>query len=314
MKERILVTGAYGQIGTELVLKLREIYGETNVIASDIAPVPAILEGTGPSMYLDVTDKQQVSILILEQKITRVFHLAAILSSKGELNPQLCWNLNMLGLLNVLEAARKAELKQVITPSSIAVFGPDTPKDQTPNKTILRPTSMYGITKVSGELLGEYYNLKFGMDTRSLRYPGLVSSAAEPGGGTTDYAVDMYVKAAAGKPYECFVSRDTVLPFMYMPDALKAILELAHAPEDSLVQRSFNVAAFSCSAAEIEESIKKHHPDFKCTYKPDFRQNIADSWPRSIDDSDARKEWSWKHEYNLEEMTKDMLKSLKGKE
>lgn len=311
MKERVLVTGSYGQIGTELVMKLRNLYGNENVIATDIMPSPEIIEETGPSAYLDVTDNKQVTAKIIENKITIIYHLAAILSGNGELNPQKCYNVNMNGLYNILEAARLNRVRQVITPSSIAAFGPDTPKENTPIDTLLRPTTMYGITKVAGELLNEYYNHKYGLDVRSLRYPGIISSEAEPGGGTTDYSVEMFVKAAAGEPYQCFVTADTTLPFMYMPDALRSIIQLAEAPEGNLKHRTFNVVGFSCSAGQIEAEIKKTIPDFQCTYVPDFRQLIAESWPRSIDDSAARMEWNWRPEYKLPDMAVDMLNHLK---
>ena len=310
MRERILVTGSYGQIGTELTLRLREIHGGDNVVASDIQRAPEILEEGGPCRYLDVTDPRQVTAVVIEHKITRIFHLAAILSGNGELNPQKCYNVNMTGLYNILESARLNGISQVITPSSIAAFGPDTPKENTPIDTILRPTTMYGITKVAGELLNEYYLHKYGLDTRSLRYPGIVSSETEPGGGTTDYAVDMYVNAAGGREYACFVRPDTVLPLMYMPDALKAILSLSEADAGRLTHRTYNVAGFSCSAREIEEQIRRLVPGFQCRYEPDFRQLIAESWPRSIDDSDARREWDWTPDYGLAEMSRDMLTRL----
>ena len=310
MKERILVTGSYGQIGTELTLRLRELFGQDNVVASDIQRAPEVLENSGLCRYLDVTDPRQVTAVIIENKITRIFHLAAILSGNGELNPQKCYNVNMTGLYNILEAARLQGIRQVITPSSIAAFGPDTPKENTPIDTILRPTTMYGITKVAGELLNEYYLHKYGLDTRSLRYPGIISCETEPGGGTTDYAVDMFVKAAAGEEYRCFVRADTVLPLMYMPDALKAILTLAEASPERLTHRTYNVAGFSCSAGEIEGEIHKHLPGFQCSYEPDFRQLIAESWPRSIDDSASRREWDWRPDYDLSAMAVDMLERL----
>lgn len=310
MHERILVTGSYGQIGTELTIELRKRFGDDNVVASDIQRAPEILEESGPCRYLDVTDPRQVTAVVIENKITRIFHLAAILSGNGELNPQKCYNVNMTGLYNILEAARLNGVAQVITPSSIAAFGPDTPKENTPIDTILRPTTMYGITKVAGELLTEYYLHKYGVDTRSLRYPGIISSETEPGGGTTDYAVDMYIKAAAGEEYRCFVREETVLPLMYMPDALKAILSLAEADGDRLTRRTYNVAGFSCSAKAIELEIQKHIPGFRCSYEPDFRQLIAESWPRSIDDSDARREWDWRPDFDLELMSEDMLGAL----
>lgn len=313
MNERILVTGSYGQIGTELTHKLRGLYGDSNVIATDITPAPESLEATGPTRYLDVTDPHQVTALVVENKITRIFHLAAILSGNGELNPQQCWNVNMNGLYNILETARRWGVKQVITPSSIAAFGPDTPKEHTPIDTILRPTTMYGITKVAGELLNEYYNQKYGLDARSLRFPGIVSHETEPGGGTTDYAVDMYVKAVAGESYSCFVTPDTTLPFLYMPDALDALLNLSAADDAALVHRTFNITGFSASAQDIADSVRHRIPEFQCRFEPDFRQIIAESWPRSIDDHDARSEWGWQPAYNLEAMTDDMINKLRDK-
>ena len=313
MSDRILVTGSYGQIGTELTLKLRGIYGDTNVIATDITPAPEILESGGPCRYLDVTDLRQLTALVVENKVSHIFHLAAILSGNGELNPQKCWDVNMNGLYNILETARTWKVKQVITPSSIAAFGPDTPKENTPIDTLLRPTTMYGITKVAGELLNEYYNQKYGVDARSLRFPGIVSHETEPGGGTTDYAVDMYVKAVAGEGYTCFVTRETTLPFLYMPDALNALLNLAAADDSKLIHRTFNITGFSASAGDIAEAVNRRIPGFTCSFEPDFRQIIAESWPRSIDDHDARSEWGWKPAFNLEGMSDDMIERLMGK-
>jgi len=313
MNERVLVTGSYGQIGTELTLKLRSLYGDTNVIATDISPAPETLEVSGPCRYLDVTDPRQVTALTVENKITRIYHLAAILSGNGELNPQKCWDVNMNGLYNILETARTWKVKQVITPSSIAAFGPDTPKENTPIDTILRPTTMYGITKVAGELLNEYYKQKYGLDARSLRFPGIVSHETEPGGGTTDYAVDMYVKAVAGETYSCFVTGETTLPFLYMPDALNALLQLSAADDSKLVHRTFNVTGFSASAADIADAVNRRIPGFSCSFEPDFRQIIAESWPRSIDDGDARNEWGWKPAFDLEKMSDDMIARLRDK-
>ena len=313
MTERVLVTGSYGQIGTELTLRLRELYGSANVIASDITPAPEILENDGPCRYLDVTDPRQVTALVVENKITRIYHLAAILSGNGELNPQKCWDVNMNGLYNILETARTWEVKQVIIPSSIAAFGPDTPKEHTPIDTILRPTTMYGITKVAGELLNDYYHQKYNLDARSLRFPGIVSHETDPGGGTTDYAVDMYVKAVQGRSYSCFVTEETTLPFLYMPDALDALLNLAAADESRLIHRTFNITGFSASAADIARSVRNRIPGFRCSFEPDFRQIIAASWPRSIDDTDARQEWGWKPSYNLDAMSDDMIHRLSEK-
>ncbi len=313
MTDRVLVTGSYGQIGTELTLRLRSIYGDANVIATDITPAPESLEEGGPCRYLDVTDPRQVTALAVENKITHIYHLAAILSGNGELNPQKCWDVNMNGLYNILETARTWKVKQVITPSSIAAFGPDTPKEHTPIDTILRPTTMYGITKVAGELLNEYYYQKYGVDARSLRFPGIISHETEPGGGTTDYAVDMYVQAVAGDDYSCFVTEDTTLPFLYMPDALNALLNLADADDSKLIHRTFNITGFSASAGDFAEAVSRRIPDFRCRFEPDFRQIIAESWPRSIDDADARLEWGWKPSYDLEAMSDDMIRRLREK-
>jgi nucleoside-diphosphate-sugar epimerase len=313
MNERVLVTGSYGQIGTELTLRLRSIYGDANVIATDISPAPEHLETGGPCRYLDVTDPRQVTALVVENKVNRIFHLAAILSGNGELNPQKCWEVNMNGLYNILETARTWKVKQVITPSSIAAFGPDTPKDHTPIDTILRPTTMYGITKVAGELLNEYYKQKYSLDARSLRFPGIISHETEPGGGTTDYAVDMYVKAVEGKSCTCFVTPSTTLPFLYMPDALNALLQLADADGSKLIHRTFNITGFSASAGEIADAVRRRVPGFVCDFVPDFRQIIAESWPRSIEDRDAREEWGWKPSYELEAMSDDMIARLKEK-
>ncbi len=313
MGKRVLVTGAYGQIGSELSMKLREIYGNQNVIVSDVVKAPEKLKESGPTRYLDVTDAKEVNKMVVDENIDIIYHLAAILSANAEKNPQMAFYINMTGLYNILEAARTKGVKQVITPSSIAAFGPTTPRDNTPDETFLRPTSMYGVTKVSGELLHEYYTHKYGLDVRSLRYPGVVSSETEPGGGTTDYAVDIYVKAVNGEKYTCFVKEDTILPFMYMPDTINSILSLADAPVDKLSRRTYNVVAFSCSAKDLENAIKKEIPDFKCEYKPDYRQDIADSWPRTIDDSNARKDWGWNHTYDLSKMTSDMIEKLRKK-
>jgi nucleoside-diphosphate-sugar epimerase len=313
MPTRVLVTGAYGQIGSELSLRLREIYGNSNVIVSDVVKAPEQLRETGPTRYLDVTKIDEVHKLIVDENIDIIYHMAAILSARAENMAQKALHINMMGLYNILEASRRHKVKQVLCPSSIAAFGPTTPKENTPDETYLRPTSIYGVTKVAGELLHEYYTHKFGVDVRALRYPGIVSSETQPGGGTTDYSVDMYVHAVLRKPYSCFVNKDTVLPFMYMPDTIDSIIQLSEAPVDKLSRRTYNIVAFSCSAKEIEEEIKKHIPNFECSYEPDYRQDIATSWPRTIDDSNARKDWGWKHEYDLAKMTLDMIKKLKKK-
>ncbi|MBU2564870.1 MAG: NAD-dependent epimerase/dehydratase family protein, partial [Candidatus Thermoplasmatota archaeon] len=249
--------------------------------------------------------------IVEKYRIDTVYHMAAILSAVGEEKPNLAWNVNMNGLYNILEISREHSIR-VFCPSSIAVFGPETPKENTPQETILRPTTMYGVTKVAGEMLCDYYFRKFGVDVRGIRYPGIISSETLPGGGTTDYAVDIFYEAVKNKRYTCFVKKETVLPMMYMPDCIKATIDLMNAPLSSLKHHSdFNITAMSFSAGELAEEIKKYIPDFVCEYKPDFRQNIAESWPMSIDDSAARKEWGWKPDYDLATMTTDMLKKLK---
>jgi len=311
---RILVTGAVGQIGTELVQALRKKYGRDNIIAAGHKTKPTRqFRDSGPFLYLNVLDREQLAKAVVENEIDTVYHLASILSAVGELNPQLCYEVNMGGLYNTLEVARKHKLERLITPSSIGVFGPGIPRDNTPNETILLPTTMYGVTKVCGELLGRYYFSKFGVDNRSVRLPGIISSETLPGGGTTDYSVEMYYAAVEGKHYTCFVREDTVLPMMYMPDAIKALMDLAEAEGSRLKRRVFNVHSMSFSAEELAQSIRSVIPSFKCDYKPDYRQAIADSWPRSLDDSAAREEWNWKPDYDLPKMTADMVQKLRQK-
>jgi len=313
-KVKILVTGATGQIGSELTTTLRERYGRDNVIAMGHRRKPSkTLEESGPYVTGDVRDRVNLEKIIREYDIDTVYHMAAILSATGEKNPQLCWDVNINGLYNLLEMARERKLR-IFCPSSIAVFGPKTPKENTPQDTILTPTTMYGITKVSGELLGEYYVQKYGVDVRGVRYPGIISSETPPGGGTTDYAVEMFYYAVRGEKYTCFVREDTVLPMMYMPDCIKSAIQLMEADFSKLKHHTnFNVTAMSFSAKELEEEIKKHIPDFSCEYKPDFRQEIAESWPRTIDDSCAREEWGWKPDYDLKKMVKDMIEKLTKK-
>lgn len=310
---KILVTGACGQIGSDLVLELRNRYGNEAVVAAGHVTKPSEkLRSSGPFIYLNVTDMEQVARVVVDNDVNIIYHMAAILSAKGELNPQLCYEVNMKGLYNVLEVARRHELERVIVPSSIAVFGPETPRENVPNDTIMLPRTMYGITKVCGELLGNYYFQKYGIDVRSVRLPGIISET-KPGGGTTDYAVEMFYAAVEEKPYTCFLRKDTVLPMMYIPDAIKAIIDLAEADGSKLKHRVFNVSAMSFSPGELEEEIKKFIPEFKCEYKPDYRQTIADSWPRSLDDSAAREEWNWNPQFNLSKMTEDMIKKLRWK-
>ena len=311
MTKKILVTGAIGQIGSELVLALRQKYGADNVIASDIRRPNNNFE---PFEILDVLNKSILEKVIKKHNIDIIYHLAAILSAAGEKNPHLCWEVNMNGLYNILETARQFGVRQIICPSSIAVFGPETPRQNTPQETILLPKTMYGLTKVSGELLCEYYVANFGIDVRGIRYPGLISHTAPPGGGTTDYAVDIFYEAIKNKKYKCFLKEDTILPMMYMPDAIRGTIALAEANFAQLKHHcNFNFAAMSFSCAEIAAEIKKHIPEFVIEYKPDFRQVIANSWPQSIDDSASKSEWGWKPEYDLAKMTADMLKNLTTK-
>ncbi len=315
MINKILVTGSSGQIGSELVMALRGIYGSENVIASDKCPnAPEKIKKSGPFEQLDVLDKEAIAALIDKHQINAIVHLAAILSAVGEKNPMLAWNININGMLNVLELSREKNIKRVLIPSSIAAFGPSTPVDNTPQETVLKPTTMYGITKVAGELLADYYVAKYGMDVRGLRYPGIISNETLPGGGTTDYAVAIYYDAVKFGKYECFLSENTMLPMMYMPDCLKATIDLFQADKSTLKHFSdFNVGAFSVTPKLMAESIRKYIPDFEITYKPDFRQAIADSWPNSIDDSCAREEWGWKPSFDLDLMTKDMLEVIGNK-
>ncbi|MBK7374731.1 MAG: NAD-dependent epimerase/dehydratase family protein [Chitinophagaceae bacterium] len=312
LKEKILVIGASGQIGVELTLALRKIYGNANVVASDLREENDLLKGTGPYVSLDVMNKEMLHVQVIRQNITQVYLLAAILSATGEKNPNLAWSLNMQSLLNVLDIAREENLHKVYWPSSIAVFGPTSPKQDCPQQTIIEPTTVYGISKYAGEFWCHYFNQRYGVDVRSLRYPGLISYKSEPGGGTTDYAVDIFYKAKKGKNYECFLREDTYLPMMYMPDAIRATIELMEAPADKIsVRTSYNLSAMSFSPKEITAEIKKYVPDFSVSFKPDYRQPIADSWPQSIDDAVARRDWGWKEEFNLQQMTKDMLENLK---
>lgn len=312
LKEKILVIGASGQIGVELTLALRKIYGNANVVASDLREQNPLLEGTGPYVSLDVMNKEMLHVQVIRQNITQIYLLAAILSATGEKNPNLAWNLNMTGLLNVLDIAREEKIKKVYWPSSIAVFGPTSPKQNCPQKTVIEPITVYGISKYAGEFWCNYYFQRYGVDVRSLRYPGLISYKSAPGGGTTDYAVEIFHEALEENRYDCFLEKDTYLPMMYMPDAIKATIELMEAPASKInVRTAYNVSGMSFSPAEIATEIKKHLPNFSIQYKPDYRQTIANSWPQSIDDTVARNDWGWKEEYNLSAMTKDMLENLK---
>lgn len=312
--KNILVIGCAGQIGTELTLELRKIYGNEHVIATDIKTAPQVILESGPFETLDILDREGLRAIVKKYDIDGIINLAAILSAVGEEHPMLAWNVNMNGLINVLEVAREEKIDRVLTPSSIAAFGPETPRDNTPQETVLRPRTMYGITKVSGELLGDYYVHKYGMDVRGLRYPGIISHETLPGGGTTDYAVAIYYDAIKYGKYTCFVREDTMLPMMYMPDCLNATIQLFRADKSKLKHHSdFNLAAMSFDVKELANSIRKHIPEFEIEYKPDFRQAIADTWPRSIDDSAAREEWGWQPKYDLDAMTQDMLKHIREK-
>lgn len=313
---RILVTGALGQIGSELTMLLREIYGNDNVVASSRRKKEGHEElmESGAFEVLDITDGKKLAEVVKKHKINTIVNLAAILSAVGEQNPQQAWNININGLYNVLEVARE-ENCSVFTPSSIAVFGPTTPKDNTPQDTIQRPTTMYGVTKVAGELLCDYYYLKYGVDTRGVRFPGLISYKTLPGGGTTDYAVHIYYEALKNKKYTSFIAEGTKMDMMYMPDALDAVVQLLEANPDKLIHRNaFNITAMSFAPEEIAASIKKRIPEFEIDYDVDpVRQAIADSWPNSLDDSAAREEWGWDPKYDLDAMTEDMLEKLKVK-
>lgn len=309
-KEKILVIGAGGQLGSELTQGLWKLHGKENVLATDIKEPEGILS-TGNFDLLDVLNLKQLQALIEKFGVTQIYHLAAVLSATGEKNPTFAWKLNMDGLIHVLETAVAYKIGKVYWPSSIAAFGPTTPKIKTPQDTIMDPTTIYGISKQAGERWCEWYFKNKGLDVRSLRYPGLIGYKTKPGGGTTDYAVDIFFKALQEKKFECFLKPDTYLPMMYMDDAVKATLDLMEAPADKINERgSYNVSAMSFCPEEIAAEIKKHIPEFEITYNPDFRQHIADSWPRSINDSAARIDWGWEPQFDLAEMTKDILKHL----
>jgi len=314
MKKRILIIGACGQIGTELTAKLREFYPAHKVIASDIVEGDEEMMKSGPFELLDATNYSAIEDIVIRHEISDVYLMAAMLSATGEKFPMKAWNLNMNSLFNVLNLAKDKKIEKIFWPSSIAVFGPTTPKNNTPQRTIMEPSTVYGISKQTGERWCEYYHNKYGVDVRSVRYPGLISYKTLPGGGTTDYAVDIYHKAIKHKKYICFLSAETTLPMMYMEDAINATINIMDVSANKIKNRSaYNLAAISFNPEEITKSIKKHIPDFEISYDPDFRQAIADSWPQSIDDSEAREDWGWKHQFSLEDMTKIMLDNLKGK-
>lgn len=309
--KKVLMTGAAGQIGSELAQALRRKYGPDNVLVTDIVrPAGALAEG-GPFEILDVTDRAALDALVSRFAADTVYHLAALLSATGEKDPQKAWDVNMSGLYNILEIGRSRGLHRIFSPSSIAVFGPSTPREMTPQDTVLAPATMYGVTKVAGELLADYYVHKYGLDVRGCRYPGIISHLTLPGGGTTDYAVAIFYEAVKRGRYTCFLREETRLPMMYMPDCLKCTLDLMDADFARLKHHAgFNVTAMSFSAGELAAEIRKHIPTFEVRYEPDFRQAIADSWPATIDDSAARAEWDWKPDYDLPGMAKDMLEVL----
>lgn len=313
MSETILILGAGGQIGGELTVKLRSIYGDDNVVASDIRESMFHQGINGPFEMLDATDKEAILKVVQKYKVTQVYLLAAMLSATGEKFPGKAWDLNMTSLLAVLDLAKEKHIKQVYWPSSIAAFGPTTPKQNTPQRTIMEPSTVYGISKISGEFWCNYYFEKYGVDVRSIRYPGVISWKTKPGGGTTDYAVDIFFKAVEQGSYECFLKEDTRLPMMYMQDAVDATIQLMQADaKDIKIRTSYNLSAIDFTPKELAEEIKKHIPNFEISYKPDFRQEIADSWPQSIDDSHARTEWNWSHKFDISSMTKDIIKNLQA--
>ena len=307
----IIVIGARGQIGTELVTELRKRFGSQNVVASDLGEVCPPPLDVGPYKQLDILNREAVRSFIIENGIKQVYLLAALLSATAEKNPEFAWRLNMEGLFTILDLAKEGHIERIFWPSSIAVFGPTTPPDKTPQHTIMEPTTVYGISKQAGERWCEYYFNKFNVDVRSIRYPGLISYKSKPGGGTTDYAVDIFYKAKSTKKFTSFLSEDTTLPMMFMDDAIRATIELMEAPTDKIKKRSaYNLAGVSFSPVEIADSIKKRVPDFEITYEPDFRQAIADSWPNSIDDSAANKDWGWQHRFGLNDIVEIMLENV----
>ena len=313
MNTKILIIGACGQIGTELTQKLRAIYGVENVIASDIRKLNIDVVNSGPFEVVNALDFNQIQHLVEIHKIDEVYLMAALLSATAEKNPSFAWDLNMNSLFHVLNLAKAGKIKKIFWPSSIAVFGPTTPKENTPQYTIMEPSTVYGISKQSGERWCEYYHNIFGIDVRSIRYPGLISWSSPPGGGTTDYAVDIFYKALSEKKYDCFLSSETKMPMMYMDDAIAATIQIMQAPAEQIkIRSSYNLAAMSFTPTEIAAEIKKHIPEFNISYNPDFRQKIADSWPASIDDSLARKDWGWSHKFDIKSMTNDMLEHLKN--
>lgn len=314
MQRKILVTGALGQIGSELIPKLREKFGRENVIAVGHHKEPSEeFKNSGPFEKADASNKEEIKALIEKYQINTIYHLVGILSATGEKYPNLAWETNMNSLKNVLDLAVEYKIDRMFWPSSIAAFGPTTPLFDTPQQTVLEPTTMYGVTKVSGELLCQYYHIKYGLDVRSIRYPGIISWKTPPGGGTTDYAVAIYYDAIEKGNYECFVNEQTVLPMMYMDDAVDATLQLMEAdPEKIKIRTAYNLTAISFSAKELAENVAKHVENFKYTFNPDSRQKIADSWPKTINDSKAREDWGWQHKFDLDQISVEMIKNLKN--
>lgn len=313
--ENIMVIGAAGQIGSELVVELRKIYGNAHVYATDIKPAPADITENGPFQLLDVMDDKQLIHFIIRNRISQIYHLAAVLSGNAEKLPIQAWKINMDSLMNILEVARMVEdVRKVFWPSSIAVFGPTTPRINTPQLTVMEPITVYGVSKLAGERWCDYYFNKFGVDVRSIRYPGLISYKTEAGGGTTDYAVEIYYEAVRNSRYDCFLTADTALPMLFMPDAIKATINLMETDRSRLtIHSSYNLGGFSVTPEQIYREIKKHVPGFSINYRPDFRQAIADSWPHSIDDTIARMDWGFNYEYDLEKMTGIMLDEIRKK-
>ena len=314
MTDKILVIGAAGQIGSELTVELRKKFGDANVVAGDIKPAPADVMESGPFETIDVMDHKKILEIVNSHNVNQVYHLAAMLSGSAEKNPHRAWDLNMVGLFNVLNLAKDYGIKKIFWPSSIAVFGPTTPKKHTPQITVMEPSTVYGISKLAGERWCEYYFNKHDIDVRSIRYPGLISYKTEAGGGTTDYAVEIFYDALKHGTYECFLSEDTNLPMMFMPDAIRGTIDLMESDADKIkIRSSYNLEGISFCPKRLAAEITKHIPNFTITYKPDFRQKIAESWPESIDDSAARKDWGWKHEYDLAAMVNIMLEEVKKK-
>lgn len=311
MQTKILIIGACGQIGTELTAKLRSTYGVENVVASDIRKLENDVVKNGIFEVVNALDYNQIEHLIEKYQITDVYLMAALLSATAEKNPAFAWDLNMNSLFHVLNLAKAGKIQKIFWPSSIAVFGPTTPRNNTPQYTIMEPTTVYGISKQAGERWCEYYHNQYGVDVRSIRYPGLISWTTEAGGGTTDYAVDIYHKTITDGTFECFLNENSALPMMYMDDAIKATIQIMQAPSEKIkIRSSYNLAAMSFTPKELAEEIKKHYPDFTITYNPDFRQKIADSWPASINDTAARQDWNWKNDFDLESMTTEMFSNL----